>query len=524
MINWRLSIEVTAFICNGEDSVYLASPEKTKYEAEVLKLFKGKGFYKINLSENEFALKICESDDIDPFELLIKHKELPEPNKWYCVKNFDITQIGKIIQQLDCIKGEFSDIFEAVFAEDRPQNVSFISNSMKEYLDCFEELERRVNCQLLKKTKKWIPGHKYNTEDDTRIYLCPVVSRKINELNTDFNSDLDVIDGYLYVNRLEKSDKTISEVLKSRCFGKGFYDLKVDYKIKPMVDTGEVLINDCPDDISSLWDDMLITAENNCKSVNKFGLVIYKDYKKMLDIFAFQSKDHISYNLSEESLNKIKDLLNNIIYSGLIKNWNFDKIRTDIVVNSSNSKETNIKSCEKLTYSIINDDNILKTQYYKKLFDSIGIKFTDLVSDIINSWKGDLEFSTNFDKYCKYIEYFKLRNKPIYLMQRSKSILASGSKPKIETVEDKYSDGELKAAILNLINYAENNYGLGVSSFNVYNIGSKTKPIEYVSCKIDLMDLLNFYKDSISENLKKEIVDFRFCDISIQYDKGSIVQ
>ena len=71
-------------------------------------------------------------------------------------------------------------------------------------------------------------------------------------------------------------------------------------------------------------------------------------------------------------------------------------------------------------------------------------------------------------------------------------------------------------ALIKIIDYARNNFGDGVEGYKEIGVTSTKKPITCV-CTITCNDIVNF-SDSLSDNLKKEILDKRFTNLVVYFD------
>ena len=128
------------------------------------------------------------------------------------------------------------------------------------------------------------------------------------------------------------------------------------------------------------------------------------------------------------------------------------------------------------------------------------------------------DFSGNFSTYCQYGFYFDKRNSDINLISRQR-VNTSSYSIDLVPIKNILGEGALTRAVIDMINFAKPNCGIGVSKYAVYNVGTKKSPKEYISCEVTLKDLLDHTKDSISDELKAEIIKNKFTRIIVQADK-----
>ena len=94
---------------------------------------------------------------------------------------------------------------------------------------------------------------------------------------------------------------------------------------------------------------------------------------------------------------------------------------------------------------------------------------------------------------------------------------------KLDTV---CGNGELRDSVINIVNFARNNFGAGASSYTLYNAGTKKKPMEYITVEVTLDDLVSWAggKDKLSDSLKKEIMSTKFTRVTVIIDKDKEVE
>lgn len=520
--DWRLTPEIIAFIVLGVENkvVYLASPEKKTYRAAVSKLV---GPCKeIQSSLNEFELKIQRTDyDEDP-RVFIRNSEVLPDDDWYVVGNFYSPHLLDFFLELNSEKGVFAgETFEAVFSESDPNQVSFVSPGMPGYKKCLEEMRRRISCDSGKKTRKWIPGHRYDTMTGTYIYLAPVQSRRSAPNDSKFLDDASTVQAYLYVSDIDKSKKTISEVLKSGVYGDGEYDIKVSYTMPSAVDSGKILDDDYTA-IEDYWPMMLDAAKKSATKIEEFGCERLIKIKKVFDVFCYQSPKNLGYK--KEIVDVFRPILSEALDSILLSCWDLPRARKDLIVSSTASIEANVKALEKSLYLYTEDINTQRTDYYTEMFRVLGIDIAKEIEKRAVAWNTK-DMLTDFDTFKKYSFYFDTRVAQGAITSRQR-VDSTPYKLDVVSIENIFGAGELTESLKSLVNFTRENCGLGVSRFISYNNGTKKDPKEYVSIEISLNDLVKWCggEEKMSDRLKKAILDKKFTRIFIAIDKNREVE
>lgn len=520
--SWRLSSDLVAYFPSDRyrDRVYLASPEKKSYKSAVQKIMDSSVFSEVQLESNVFNLKIEEDLSIH-----VKCSDFPDPNKYYEVGNFHRSiqgwpVIGKIITQIKNNKANFEDVeFEAVFSEDYPGDVYFISAEMSEYKSAFEEMKRRMNCSLNKKVKKWIPGNRYDTLTDTYYFLGEFKSRKSNELNSDYLEDSKMTSVYLYTSELMNETK-ISEVLKSRKLGVLDEDINILYSLPSAVDSGKVLENDV-NNIEDFHEDILNNSIKGYSEVSEYGYLKYLHTKHIFNILSIQGDNNSSNKPSV--INSITTVIKNLLTESLLTYWDTNRNNKDQYIGKDNSIEENIKNLTKRFYYDIKDENSLRCLYYPKLFSELGIDVESIAEKVIINNSPEELIKDNFKSYLStgsiYFQNHHLDKTCRVSKQRIKSTNYSLD---IVTLEQLFPNTQnLLSDLKQLIEFARGNYGLGVRNYYETNIGTKKSPKVYVTINVNILDLINYYGgiDKVPQTVSTEIMSDKFWNLEVLIDK-----
>ena len=508
MGNWRLVSDLFVYVLSTK-KVYFAPIDNKKIQSMVIKQIENP-FIELKIENDGFNIKLQED-----LNLYIKSDQFPEKEKYYKISNFDKNSLGKIITQTKNDMGDFLDIkFEAIFSDDFPGIVSFVNNSMSQYKACFEEMKRRMNCELCKKTKKWIPGHRYDTLTNTIYYLGEVKSRKQTLTNSELQEGTSMPTAYLYVEEIDDGCKKISEILKSKCFGK---DIRVSFSQVSMVDCGKVLENDL-EKFQDYWEDLIINTEKEESSIDTFGNPIYDNSKNIFSVISYQSGTE-DLTISNGIKVIIEKVIRTIMKQTLKNYWNYNT--SSIKLNNKQTVEENTNSLVTLTLTKIKDENILRCLYYKELFHKFNIPIEDIAKKIIINWNENDIFN-DFNLYLKHVGYIMIHYPTSNIILQREKTKTYNIKDFIK-VSDLYGENELSDSIIKLFEKSKSNYGVGISKFEYYNIGTKKDPKIYILANIKLDDLIKYFDgvDNMSENLKNIIMKKKFIevDINVDYDK-----
>lgn len=523
--DWRLTPTLVAFIVSSVESrlIYLAAPEKKQYRVAVSKMISAP-YKEINIELNEFEIKFCKEDpSIQSPCVYIRNASVLPDDGWYRVGNFS-KNFFDFFLELKSDKGEFPGVlFEAVFSESSPTLVTFTAPGMQNYKAYLEEMTRRLNCEVKKKSKKWVPGHRYDTLKETYIYLGEVVSRRKDDSDSEFLPDSEMVSAYLYVNAKRDSDKTISNVLTNGKFGKDEFDIKVLYSLPSAVDSGKVLEGEPIKDISIYWKNMMDNALASNTLTDAFGRTSLSYARYIFDPLCYQSIDCLEYN-REDITSLVTEVIHKLTEDFFQQSWNVDGLRKDMAVSSSRSESENLAALMKGVIFYTQDINTSRYSYYTDLMSALGIDLKAQLTKELCSWN-EADLLKDFETYMKNNAYFSLRKNQVSVTSRQR-VDSSPYDLDVITIESIFGKGELTETIKSLVDFSRDNFGTGVTKFILYNVGTKKDPKEYVSIEISLLDIINWYKgvENLSETLKAELMDQKFTKVYVVIDKNRTVE
>ena len=538
-MKWRLVTELSAFVSNQENKVWLYMDGKKVYKSNVMKQINGDYRTKdlildsILLDNNEFQLKLDKN-----FSVFVKSKELPKKDEWYELCNFasDPKYVGAFLEDCSIEKGivNSGSVFEAAFSEDYPGEVVLACDGMKDYEDYFNEMTRVVNCSIFKKTgcAKWKPGYRYDTETQTYYYLGEVLVRRRDNLDSELLDQSDYVKGYLVASKIDrKTEKTVEDVLKNHVLGQGTDEnkLQVLFSPKPMVEGSKVLEVPEDFDITNYRDMMVDVAVSKCTV--PYGNS-WRDYTDLFSIFeplSLMSEDVKDYsNLRGDTKEQLEVVLSTTILNTIITT---NSIQTGVtmfsVTKDSTRKDTDLVNDVVESYFIntMNDSNVSRVSYYTRLFRDLGISVSDIAAEIVDSYSDEGTIFKDLDSMYNFIELYR-KNHWSYeaeifdQLKNSAKFNTSGQKPLTSVLSNKVAD-----VIVELVEKARECYGTCICEYRVDNNGTTRSPLEYEYFKITLTDIVNYYNgvSNVPQSLSIELVAGRFREVTIRTDRNSKV-
>jgi hypothetical protein len=483
-MNWRLIVNVLALVT--EDSkVFLIPTEKVSYKTSVGKLIKT-SYTEVKLVEEKFKLKINES-----LKVLLKSPNLGDT--WLEVGNFDDTQLGTLLVNSPNNNGEFVEDFEVSVSTEQPSLlVRFESPSLPNYKKSVDEMIRRLNCEIYKKTKKFVPGHRYDTTKET-IYILGTVPSKVSENKYNLiNKDV-----FLYVNNLKDSEKSISDVMKNRVLGESDDDIKISYSFSNMVDSGEVLKNDFTGNYYDYFSDLLnnsINSDNfegvmntlilgdtyNISDVNLKNIEKYL-HEKIFNIAVSLKENTFSYGCSRINLNSIACMTN--VTDDIKLNLSYLIIKNTINITNINDK---------------NLSDIIKTRL--QIINAYNINLSDICVEEVVRWtkiRSNIFKRKNFDEYLKYYE------------SMSRSRINVGTIYSINALDYSYDGCEfitlLKNRAVKIMTEETDPHMIKT------NVGTRKSPRYSYKFTINLDDLVK--EEVLTKTIKDSIIDNQFVEV-----------
>lgn len=534
--SWRLVTDILCYVNDTEKKLYIISSEKKTYESAVAKTIPDIYSYTRKvLGNNEFNLRVDER-----FNVYVKSEEFPKKDEFYRVVNVwsgkENLFFGELFSNLVSDKGCFGDsvFFEPIFSDTHPTEVFLVAQGTEFYKTAFEEMKRRINCQICKKTKKWIPGHRYDSLEKTYYYLGEFESRKANSVNSDFLDDNNVVTAYLVVQTIPEGTKKISEIFNKFIYtssvegGKDKIEILYTSTLPSMVDSGKVLENDVKD-VQDYWETLVDNTIKSCGVVNDFGYNSYmiSGVESLMNIFSIQSSENLGYNLSETTKTRIEEYIKSLLQENILLWWNLGSSNSSTVINRSKSLEDNKKNLENLFFRNLREENLKKNVYYLELWKAMGIEdFDKLVEiSILNNDPEAIVFRGGFKNYIKYGSIY-YKGHEIYDIQSKfmcqQRIDSTNYKLQVTKMSDVFEKApHLENVIREIVKEARENFGHGVNKFTYTNVGNRKDPKIYTSIEITINDIIKFCgnENNVPEEVINEIIDSHFWTFNLVIDK-----
>ena len=511
---FRLISEIKVFILG--DNLYIASPDSKSCINKVKS--------KIPKSEKLAEELQIEVDDISAridseLNVIISSNKFPGGiKKEYLLANFDEKELGDLIVSQNLSKGKCSDKFEPAI-DDETGSIILTCMGMPSYSLASDEMIRRMNCQMLKKTKTYIPGHRYDTVDNTLYYLGKVYSH----VNTDQNSDYIRISSrqvHLFTKDIGNA-KSISEVMNNGVFFVGdsfggYYKLEQSENLGLMVDSGEALINDYTaysDYVEDIFNNSLEILNNHTEYL--YGI------KTLLEVFKFSNGPENS--VSEAMKQYLTDFLTKDLHRILYIFWNDEDTYTSsrLDLSKNTPKDELVSRSISRYFSEILDANVKKHSYYGNLFQNIDVDFVKIAGEMFNSWNPAV-LEEDFDIFVKYS-----RGKTYNVRLRTEKSSKYSHHLTTVKLSEVLKDSALIDCIKNICTEARTNHGVDCSCYEKINVGTFSKPLVYENITISTKDIVNYYKErgiEIPENLKSGILIDKFSQVNINVDLGAPIE
>ena len=497
--SWRLvtDLKLIIFSEDGIKKVCLIPAGKNYFEQIYKKYLKNCPYQEIELNDDEISFNARIEKDLT-LSVLVN-------GIWHVVRNFsEGDSLGSLISQLDCTAGNFADRIEPIFSEDSPTEVRFTNESMDSYEDCFNEMIRRINCSMLKKTRKWIPGHRYDSEKETYIYLGKVFSHKKDKYSSNYLKEGEMVENYLVL-RSTKGIKNNIDALDNKIVGDGDDNIQVLYKLPLMVDSGEKLeILDCH--FEDFREKMIQRLENNFQS-NKETIPL----KEALGAYCYRSsktKEIISESAKNTLVQFIKGKLTNILVKFYNVEFYFPKEKT---LSNKKTLEENVQALMQIFLDDIDRDNIVQSIYYPEQFKDLGIDLQNICEEILYKFNINQVVFENFDDYIVFADdYFKYHEIGVS-RKTSIQLKDKALKKKNITLEEVIGEGELLDSVKELISLVVSGSYLDITKCEILDN-------DVISMTITLSDLIKF-RQNLTKNLKTEIMKNKFQVLDIKFEK-----
>ena len=532
MKNWILEDEISVLVCSDDTVYFYKTSEKQTVINKTKKSYKlstNPYLLLLNNKDSEFKLKLKNGI------LFVKSKNLPDPNKFYTIGNYNKPFLLTILEESTCISGDIDGKFEIVFSKNDEGECFPISSTMNTWKTVISEQKRRMFASYNSKTTKHKPGHRYDSDSISILYLgeffarheldsygrmekfLPTTTEKVQLFTTDVDTKYKTVSDVIANKRILPIVKSPDELLELKEENDDDYVIAIK-KLPAMVDAGEILKNDIQQiSQNDLINRCLDTYMNNnkCQDYPQYNSpLFYNNIKELYSIFSYCGNSSI---LSPDAT--IADKLRDIITLNLTR-------LTQIIPRRGRVDAKTISSVYieyLLDYRSANcrflfGSNYFSENFAKTLLSFYSINLVDISLDITNKFLKELpDYNKDLDSLIQHVSYYltcgRLNNEGIHYF--SSDLL----KNKTEEIIDKNFTRNLADALKNILKNSDQNNHEFCNTYEVRNIGYVKKPILKTTIKIDIFDIFNFYggREKLPIAVEEEIVKAPFVELILEY-------
>lgn len=510
---WSITESLYVYYSYDGNRVFLANPESKKFYGTVKKIAESVKD-PVVIKNDGYQIKFCDE------KIKINLSGI-----WYVIGNVYKEDIVSQLSSVTINSGEVSGVifgFNPVY----PDQALPLFPGSELYKDAEKEFIRKTNLSLYTKTTKYKPGHKYECDNGTYIYLGEVVSHKSDRLNSKrftvasggvrklsaFINDIpenpkyeDIITGYTikeFMNYPEDiQEKTIFLVNKN----------------KSMADIGEVI------QVSGGFEDSWETKLKNYISQEK------KKYSYESSLYHYENFDDLIrvFNVSTDLIPKVTDeskkLMKKIIETEyryyLYKFYNTQAQKGELNILSKNSKESQ-KKC--LVNNFIENgirdlQNYYDKDYYNEMFKTLfDIDLGELAETSLDSFKLLTISVSDYQDLIENFGYLEYRESDKYI-KTVDFVYTNEGKRSFDTF---FKKGMYQDVIKDIYKKALQDNGSELKEFSISNIGTAKSPeLQYVF-SVTLEDIKNYFGvksiQDIPETFKQELVDNKIYKINFK--------
>jgi len=534
---WRTSSTLVAIISDS-GKLLLIDQEDTKTITEQRRKFVSSKLIEL-VDDPMFAIKLQtndkEFDFSDPFincgfTVLVRSNQLPDKDNWYELNNFFFPHLSQIILQnnlndegiLFDDNGDFNIFYPCVSSNSSLLGtVSFVSESMEKYSNYNSEAIRKLNVDVKKKTKKWIPGHRYDSASDTIFYLCQVdttfdLKAKSKAFPETYDTTTFLVTKSPKVARVGK----VSEILRQY----------------PIIDNDTSIGIELMSSIPSDYVDSGQFIENDVENFNEFKEALFKNTLKsnnqpnaiesqtclLLRIPQMTDKNIIDDPIRYKDI--VSDFLVLVLNRILYENWDIKSSITGLssrLLGSFREKNENVDALFKNLLYIIRDSNTQRGFYYPELFKWLGIDILELIKETLGSWNSS-DLTNTVEGLIENQKYLKKRKigsiSASILTARVPNVESDPDVKAVKSIKELYGDGELYSVIKKILKQTISDpfsTPCDLTSFTWNN--TKINRIN-----ITASDIVNYENNNLSQALKDDIVKHQFCSLTLWIDAGKL--
>ena len=509
---WSITESIYVYYSYDDNRVFLANPEAKKFYGPVKKIAESTKDPEIIKNEG-FSIKFCN-----------ERVKICISGKWYTIGNVFTQEIISQLSSATMKDGEVTGVvfgFNPVF----PDQVLPLFPGSELHNNAEKEFIRKINLSLYSKTTKYKPGHKYENDIGTYIYLGEVISHKPDRSNskrfTVSNSGVRKL--HAFINDIPENLKY--EEIMSGYVIKELYDYPNEIKEKTiflvsknksMADVGEVM--NISGNFEDSWETRIKNYVTNKKRPfsYKSNLYHYSDFDNLVTVFNV-SMDLVP-RVTEDSKNLMKKIIETEYRYYLYKFYDVPAQSANLNILAKKDKETQIENLVNtlIENGIRDTQNYYDKDYYRELFKVLfDINLSEMAETSLDSFKlltiSVSDYNDLIDNF-RYLEY----REPENYIKTINFVYINDGKRSFDTF---FKDGMYKDVIKDIYTKALQDNGSELKEFAVTNVGTTRSPELQYSFSITLEDLEKYFgvKDvhDFPEAFKQELINNKIYKINI---------
>lgn len=513
---WSISESIYVFYSYDNTRVYIANPETKKFWGPVKKI-----------SE---TIEDPEVHKNDGYQIKFENSKIKVliSGVWYILGNPWTEDLISQLSSATIRDGEIGDVvfgFNPIYPE---QTIPLFPGS-EIYKESEAEFIRKINLSLYSKTTKYKPGHKYESENGTYLYLGEVISHKSDKRNskryTTSSNGVRILHAFT-------SDfsgkKDIESVFRESLF-KDITNYPEDPmdgiiflldKNKSMADMGEILkLSDPTWKIEDSWETRIEEFMKSSKKAYSLNSSLLH-YTGLRDLFGlFDITTELTPVVSDKSKAMITDILKTEFRYILFKFYDLNIHQYGSNILSTDKPEVQAQALVKffLMNYFDTQTNYYYQDYTKEMFKLVfGVDLEEVAKKSIEEYKLLTISTSDFPELIDNFGYLEYREPEKYL----KDIDFVYTNEKKRNFDTFLENGMYKDVIKDIYKKALETNGSELKEFLVANVGTLKSPCLHYTMKITLDDIVRYFKvnniNELPEEFKHEMIKNKIYQVCIK--------
>lgn len=500
---WSITESLYAYYSYDGNRVFLANPESKKFYGTVKKIAESVKDPEV-IKNDGHQIKFCD-----------EKIKINLSGVWYVIGNVYKEDIISQLSSVTINSGEVSGVifgFNPVY----PDQALPLFPGSELHKEAEKEFIRKTNLSLYSKTTKYKPGHKYECDNGTYIYLGEVISHKSDRLNskrfTTASGGVRKLNAF--INDIPENPKY--EDIIAEYTIKEFMNYPEDLqektiflinKNKAMANIGEVI------QVSGRFEDLWETKIKNYISCKKqeysyeSSLYHYKDLDDLIRVFSV-STDLIP-KVTDESKTLMKKIVETEYRYYLYRFYNIQAQKNELNILSKNSNES---QRDALVYNLIENgirdvQNYYDKDYYKEMFKTLfDINLQEVAETSLESFKLLTVSVSDYQDLIDNFSYLEYREPEKY----TKKVDFVYTNEDKRSFDKFFKKGMYQDVIKDIYTKALQDNGSELKTFSISNIGTAKSPELQYAFSVTLEDIKNYFGVKsifdIPETFKQELV------------------